>query len=373
MQVIQKITHKDIGDYLKKAATGNNEAVNSDGGHLIAQAVVSEIVDNLELASPLWDKARKFPLEGYGNNGLRIPYNNTSGEVTATTGARAYWVAEAGEKTISKAQIGQSAITCGKLVVRIPTTDELKQDSTLLADFIVDEATKAITNSVEYYMIRGSSTQAVQGIANAADKATLISNCSANITEGQMVGFVDKLNPIYHNTAEWYVSPQQYTTLVANTDYTNETALVWDSSIAKYRLMGFPVTALPQLTGDPYHIILGDFGVYGLVYRLDINVSEHIRFDYDESEWRIVMRIGGHVLTESQVLQDGNTYGAFVVPEGGEAAGSSSSSSSSSSSHSSSSSSSSVEYSSSSSSVDSSSSSSSSSGGNSSSSSSSSG
>jgi len=355
MEIIMDI--KSIGEYLKKAATGNNESVDSEGGYLVTHEIVDRIYDVLKLTSPMYDKAQKFTLSGgRGANGLKIPYNNSALTTEPSTGARAYWVKEAAQKTISKPQIGMSDISTEKLVVRIPVTDELNSDSSVLAQYVIDQAAKAIKNAIEYYMIHGASDEAIKGIANAADKATLASNAAADVTEAELVGFVDKLNPIYLNSAEWYVSPQQFS-VICMINYTSENTLQFEGG--QYWLFGMPVNVSPLLVADPYHIILGDWSVYGIVQKeIQIARSEHIRFDYDETEFRLVMRIGGDVLAETQVLNDGVTYAAFVVPTDGEANASSSSSSSSSSQSSSSSSSSSVDSSSSSSSVDSSSSSS---------------
>ena len=335
---MNSMTYKDIGDYLKKAATGNNTQNDTDGGYLETQAIVSEIIDNLKTKSILWDSATKYTITK--GNGLKLPYNNTSIETTPTTGARAYWVEEADQSTLSKVQFGAKNIICGKLIVRVNVTDELIEDSAPLAQFIIDQGTKAIMHAVQYHMLRGSSTQAIKGIANAADQATLVSNCSADITEAEIIEFVDKLNPIYHDDAAWFIAPQQYTQLWS-LNYTNETALCMQNGVPY--LYGFPVYVLPQLTSDPYHVVLGAFSVYNLVYRSDISVADKVRFDSDETEFRIVLRIGGDVLAENQTLDDGNTYAAFVVADGGEANASSSSSSSSSESSQSSSSSSSSE------------------------------
>ena len=358
---MENISKKQIGEYIIKSATGLNEAVDADGGHLIVRELVKEIVDTLRLESPFYNKVRKFTVQNQRGNGLRVPYSITSAANAASVGTRAYWIGEAEEKTISKPQLGQADLVLDKLVVRVPVTDELLSDTSLLADFVIAEAVRAIGYKMDWEMIYGVG-KSIKGVAGDGDHATMVVDATADITEAEIKNFVAALNPAAYKRAEWYVAPQQYDHL-CSLNYTNETALVFENG--SYYLFGFKLNVIPQLTADPYGVILGDFSNYGIAIKgPSIKESSDIRFVNDETEIRVVLRVGGSAICSTMVLDDGNTYGYFVVPGGGEAGASSSSSTSSSSSESegntssSSESSESVGNNSSSSSVDSSSSSS---------------
>jgi HK97 family phage major capsid protein len=331
----KEISRKSIGEYILKSATGNNESIDADGGALINRAIVAEIVDALKLESPIYNKCRKFTVGNGRGNGIKVPYSITSAANAASVGTRAYWVSEAEQKTISKPQLGQADMVFGKLVVRVPVTDELMADCSLLADFVIAEAVRAITYKIEDEIIKGVGT-AIKGVAGDGDHASIVVDVDADITEADIKEFVDALNPVCYKRAEWYFAPQQWS-VVCSINFTNETALAFDNG--KYYLYGFPVNVIPQLTDDPYSVVLGDFSAYGIAIRgPSIRESSDIRFDYDETEIRICLRVAGSAICSTMALDDGNTYGFFVVSAGGEAGASSSSSSDSSSSSTSSSS-----------------------------------
>ena len=335
------ITKKDLGEFLIKSATGLSESIPEDGGHLLTRYMVDQVFDALKYDSIIFNKARKFYVANSRGNGIKVPYSTTPLTNEPNTGTRAYWIAEAADKTISKPQLGVADMQFAKLVVRVPVTDELLQDAALLADFVIFEAARAITYKVEREAIFGVG-KSIKGVAGDGDYATLVVDTSADITEAEIKNYVAALNPLAYKGAEWYIAPQQFDN-ICSINYTNETGLVFEDG--RYYLFGFPVNVVAHLTADPYGIVLGDFSAYGLAIRgPSIAISDDIRFLNDESEIRVVLRIAGAPLTANMTLDDTNTYAFFVVPDGGEAnASSSSSSSSSESSESSSSSSSSSE------------------------------
>ena len=123
---ITQITRKQIGEYILKSASGNNETVDVDGGYLVSRSIINEIIDTLKYQSVLFNKARKLNIPTGQGNGIKVPYSITDLTNEPSTGTRAYWVSEAAQKTISKPQLAQADLQFGKLVVRVPVTEDRK-------------------------------------------------------------------------------------------------------------------------------------------------------------------------------------------------------------------------------------------------------
>jgi len=195
------------------------------------------------------------------------------------------------------------------------------------------------------------------GIMSASTNGTIGVAIANPLTEAIMENFDKALAPASAANSEYYVSKENYNDLT-DIDWTNDNAVTYEDG--HMYVLGHKVNIMEQMT-SPYNLMLGDVSQYLVLTKggieTDVNIS--IRYDYDESTIRWLLRINGKSYGQAYTLEDGTEVATFVIPEDTPAQESSSSSSVDSSSSSSSSSHSSS--SSSSSSVDSSSSSSSSS------------
>lgn len=337
------VSNKELGQYLKdeiiKAATGMNEAVQVDGGSLVGKQVVGQIFNQLESTSPIFNKVKKIVVQ----KGPVVKINGMVNEQKdePSTGLRAYWINEADSYTASKIKFSGYELELNKLIVRVPATNELVQDNESFGAAFLESANQAIRYKVEKEILLGMN-HSIYGVAGKGDEATITVATSADITEAEIKAYVAKLHPSAYANAEWYITPQQYDNILS-INYTCEQLLNFVDG--NYYLAGFKINVVPQLVGTPYHVILGDFTKFAIIYiEPKFSTSDDIRFLEGEKEYRIALRIAGHTYAMNSPLDDGNTYGYFIVPSGGEADASSSSSDSSSTSSTSSSSSSSSSY-----------------------------
>ena len=364
--VLEKVDRKEIGLYLKdviqKTISGNSTQVAADGGNAVGARLISEIFDQLDYKGVIWSKIRKIGVIRGSSVKMPSMVNTLANE--PITGIRTYWTNEGDQSTASKIRYSGIEIELDKLTTRVPVTNELDMDNVNFADSFMEAATESLIYKIEReaFLAVGKS---IKGIAGDGDFATVTVSTTTDIVESELKAYVDALHPMAYANAEWYVTPQQYS-VITSINYTADNALTFENG--NYYLFGFKVVLTPQLVGTPYHVVLGDFTKYAIGYfEPKFSNSIHVRFLEDEKEMVLHTRICGSTFAETSALDDGNTYGFFVLPSGGEAGASSSSSTSSSSSESegntssSSESSESVGNNSSSSSVDSSSSSSSSS------------
>ena len=82
--------------------------------------------------------------------------------------------------------------------------------------------------------------------------------------------------------------------------------------IAGKKLLGIPVTVMPQLNAE---VVLANLNHYTVaVPRINdvMSVSESIRFDYDETVYRLVHRGAGAATWANRTSADSLTIGAFV-------------------------------------------------------------
>lgn len=307
-----------------KAATGNNEAVSADGGALVQQAVYAGVVETIRNGGRLASRAQ---LVTSNSIGIKVPFSKTPSSDSPSSGTRAYWAEEAAQATISKPQLGAASLRPGKLVVRVPVTDELLNDVDYLSSYIERESVKAALYKIERCMLLGNQV-AVHGVAGDGDGATVSVTVADTPTLANLKSMVAALNPDAYEGAEWYVSPQVYAGIVDNeADHTSYIQF----ENGRYWILGFPVRCMPQLGDPPNHIVLGDFTRYVLQLREpDFSQSGDLRFDFDETEFRLCQRAAGNAAAATMGLDDGETYGFFVVPDTAEANQSSSSSSASS-------------------------------------------
>jgi HK97 family phage major capsid protein len=327
-----EITKKDVTEYISKAVTGLSEGTAADGGNLITRYIADQIINKAFYESIVAKNCKQYTYTG-GGDGLKIPYCTSPLQNEPTTGIRAYWIAEAAQKTISKPQIGQADVGFSKLVVRVPVTDELRADSSLVYDLVLQQGAGAMAYKIDYEILRGKGlTSTILGVASGAGTigTTFVGVASAGavVNTTTLGTFVSALHPQAYKDAQWYVSPDAYRQ-IAQLD---EQVISWGAEGNKLHAYGFPVVVAPQLDNYstyvapttaagsghemPNHMILADFSNYCLVQRPpQVKESSDFRFQYDESEIRIVLRIGGQMAAETMTLDDGRTYGYAVVPQ----------------------------------------------------------
>lgn len=305
----KKLADMYVRSLVNKSATGMNEATAADGGAAIGVEIAEGIYGRMVSTSSILSSAAIIPMTK--GSTIKVPYINDYLSVDEREdGVRAYWIDEAGEKTISTPVLGSAQMELGKLVVRIPYTDELFNDRPDLVEWLTVAASDAIRNKLEYGMIYND-LGAVLGVAGGGDgeKATVKSGFSAVPSEAQLIAAYKLLNPLAVAGARWYVSQATYADLSAATyDVLNR------EEEGQMYIVGLPVEVCPWLNAD-LHIVLANFAGYGLAAKqAKVMVSDQLNFDTDQSEFRMVYRVAGKPITEVQEI-DSTDVGYFVIPD----------------------------------------------------------
>lgn len=156
------------------AATGNNEAVGSDGGFLLQQEFSRELLGRTYQTGELASRVTRRQI-GAGSNGISI---NTIDETSRADGSRfggvrAYWVAEGGSYTGSRPKFRRFSLNLEKLTGLYYATDELTQDLVALASEIEGAFSQEFQFAIDEAIYNGSGAGAPLGILGSAALVTV--------------------------------------------------------------------------------------------------------------------------------------------------------------------------------------------------------
>jgi len=311
-------------------AAGLNETVLSEGGFTLQKDFSQEILQVAFDVGKVGKLCRRIQISGNSNN-IKIPGLDETSRVAGSRygGVQSYWLAEAAENTASKPKFRQVELNLKKSVVLIFTTDELLQDSLVLENVIRTTAASELAFSLDDAIINGTGAGQPLGILNAGclvSQAKETGQKAATVILENVLGMWSRMIGSSRGNAVWLINqniePQLYTM-----------SLAVGTGGAPVFLPGGAVSGQPYMTllgrpvipcehcatlGTAGDIILADFANgYILAEKGGIasDVSIHVRFVYDESVFRFVMRIDGQPMLASAVTpyKGTQTQSHFVV------------------------------------------------------------
>jgi len=298
---------------LYNAATGLGESVASDGGFLVQQDFVNALMQDAFSTGVLASRCRRQPISGNAN-GLKINgVDETSRASSRYGGIIAYWADEAAEKTASKPKFRQIELSLKKLVGLCYATDELLMDATALEGFVREAFPGEFGFKLDDAIINGTGAGQPLGVLNAGCLVTVAKEsgqaADTVVAENIVKMYARRFAGQTGNYAWFYnqnIEPQLFTmSLAVGTGGIPIYMPPGGLSDAPYgRLMGLPAIAIEQAAtlGDAGDIILANFqNGYVLAEKggIQADVSIHVRFIYDESVFRFVMRVDGQPVRAS--------------------------------------------------------------------------
>lgn len=296
-----------------QAATGLGESVPSDGGFLVQQDFTTELLQDVFQTGVLASRCRRIPISGNAN-GIKINgVDETSRALTRYGGIRGYWEEEAAEKTKSKPKFRKIELDLNKLIGLCYATDELLADAAALEAFIRQAFVGEFGFLLDDAIINGTGAGQPVGILNAGSLVSVSKEdgqvADTVVTENIVKMYARRFAALTGNYAWFYnqnIEPQLFTmSLSVGTGgipvYMPPGGLS-DSPYA--RIMGLPAYAIEQAAtlGDKGDIMLCDFADgYVLAEKggIQADMSIHVRFIYDESVFRFVLRVDGQPVRAS--------------------------------------------------------------------------
>ena len=295
-----------------RSISGLGETVPSDGGFLVQQDFSNELLQQVFQTGILAQRCRKVTISGNANSIKMNGIDETSRVTTRSGGIVGYWEEEAAEKTASKPKFRKIDLSLKKLIGLCYATDELLNDAAALEGVIRDGFISEFGFLLDDAIINGTGAGQPLGILNAGCLVSVTKETgqkAATLVAENIIKMDSRLFATSGPNAVWLINqntkPQLYTMSISVGAggvpvYMPAGGL---SGLPYGTLLGKPVIPIEQCAtlGTVGDIILADFSGYLLAEKGGIasDMSIHVRFVYDESVFRFVLRVDGQPVRAS--------------------------------------------------------------------------
>ena len=292
------------------AASGLNETTSSDGGFLVQQDFVQELIAGVETEAVLAPKCRMQPISGNANS-IKINGVDETSRIDGSRqgGIQVYMADEAEEATASKPKFRKIELNLNKMMGVCYATDELLMDAAALEGFIRNAFPAEIAFKKDDLIFRGTGAGQPLGILNAGclvSQAKETGQAKDTILAENVINMQSRIFAKSFSNASWYVNqmclPQLHTMSIA-IGTGGQLVFMPPGGLTNSpfgTLLGRPVIPIEQASalGDLGDIVLADMNGYILAEKggVKADVSIHVRFLYDEQVFRFSLRIDGQPL-----------------------------------------------------------------------------
>jgi len=304
-----------------KAASGNNELQDSEGGFLVQQDQTNELMTRTMETAVLASRVASQEVAG---NGLRWneldDYDRTDGSHPTNV----YWTAEAATKTKSTPTFNRREMQLEKLAGLYYATDELLEDAPGLSGQVSSWFSNEFGWQLDECIYNGNGAGKPQGFMQSAALVTVAKETSQTadtIVAENIVKMFARMPARHQGGAVWLINqdawPQLPLMTIGDTPvYLPPTGLI-DAPAGL--LMGKPVIMVEQAStvGDLGDIAYVNLSEYLMIRKGGIKAdsSIHVRFINDETAFRFVLRTNGQTKwSKALTPQNGsNTLSPFVT------------------------------------------------------------
>ncbi|MCK4794971.1 MAG: phage major capsid protein [Desulfobacteraceae bacterium] len=313
------------GDIISKVAGHMEIGEDSQGGFLVPEVYRKQLY---EIAlEGMVVRPRGATVIPMSSDSVKIPYvNDTSHASTVFGGISATWTAEAAQKSATKPTFGQMELTPHKLAGITYASNELIDDSMFsLAALIKRMFGSAWGYFEDDAFLVGTGAGQPLGIQNCGCTINVLRHTANRVMIEDVSEMWMRLLPTSQRNAYWIANPTVIPQLLqmgsANAADASGKNLVYIDRVPDgpvWKIWGRPVifSEKMQALGTQGDIGLYDFRYYLIGDRqpITIDASEHIRFDYDETAWRFVLRVAGQCWPQAAMTlrRGGITQSPFV-------------------------------------------------------------
>ena len=312
-----------------RAATGLSEGVGGDGGFLLQPQFTTELLKVSFETGVLAKLCRTMPMS---SNQLIIPGWDETNRATGSRygGVQGYWLAEAAEKSASHPKFRRIELNANKAAVLVYTTDELLEDHPALEAHVREAASGEIGFMIDDGIVEGTGAGRPLGIKNAGCLVSVSKEggqAATTFIYENACNMWARLLPQSQKNAVWLINqdvwPQLFTmNLAVGAGGAPVFLPAGGASASPYASMfGRPIMPIEQCetlgtSGDVYLCDFKNGYVLGQKGGLKSDVSIHVRFIYDESVFRFVIRVDGQPILAAPITPfkgTGNTLSHFVA------------------------------------------------------------
>ncbi len=307
-----------------RAASGLNESTPSDGGFLVQQDFVTDLLKRTYDTGILASKVAKIPISTNAN-GLKINAvdENSRGNGSRWGGIQTYWENEAEQFTASRPKFRTMDLSLKKLTGLCYATDELLQDAAALESVLRMAFAEEFGFKMDDAILCGTGSGQPLGILNsdALVKVAKDSSQSTPITVQNLLNMWSRLWTRSRASSVWYVNqeiePLLYTLTIGDKPVYIPAGGLSEAPYAT--LFGRPIMPLEQCSavGEVGDIVLADMSQYLLIDKGGINAASsiHVRFLYDENVFRFIYRVDGQPIWNKPITpyKGNNTISPFIA------------------------------------------------------------
>ncbi len=316
---------------LVHAPTGMSEISDPDGGFLVPPEHLQTLLKLAWDASDLFGRTTKIPM---ATNSIDMPVvtNTDRRKGHRNGGIQVYWVAEAAQKTKSKPAFGKVGLKLNEIAGLVYVTNTLLEDSPIsLEPLLGPMFAQEFAIEVDDAIFSGTGAGQPLGILNAPCLVTTpheFGQAAATLVSENIINMWSRMWSPSKKRAIWFVAPDTLPQLMTMTiDVGTGGHALWlpANTLAGQpysTLFGRPVIELEQasLLGTIGDITLCDYSYYLIGQKakgLQTATSIHLRFDWDETAFRYVMRLDGQPWWNSVItpMNGGPTQSPFVALE----------------------------------------------------------
>lgn len=310
-------------------SAGMNESVASDGGFLVQEDYTSTLLKRAYETGMLVKECTKLPISA-ASNSAKIPRIDETSRVDGSRwgGVRAYWEGEGETLTASRPKFGELDLKLKKLTGLCYATDEMLQDVPLLGSYISLAFQEEFGFKFDDAIFRGTGAGQPLGIISAG---CLISQAKES---GQTVDTVvaeniekmfSRMDPRSMARAKWYINQEVWPQIFQLHHAVGTGGVPMYVEPGKFAdapngsLLGRPIEVIEQCSaiGDVGDIVFADLSRYLWADKGGIQsaASIHVRFVYDETAFRFIVRVDGQPMYKAALTpyKGTSTISPFVA------------------------------------------------------------
>lgn len=308
------------------AAQGSNEAVDSEGGVLVAPEFTSQILQRTYENGQVASRCFEMPM---ASNRLVL---NAVDEDSRADGSRwggllAYWAAEAGKYNGTKPKFRPMQVTANKLIGLVYVTDEQIEDAPALMAYVNKAMPDEFTFKIEDAIFNGAGAGMPLGINNSGALLTVAKaagDVGKTVSTDDVLAMWSRMWAPSRQNAVWFtnqdVEPKLYPlTLGTGTAVQLLYTPPGQRGNQYGLLLGRPVIPIEQAAtlGTPGDIVLADMSQYILGKKGGIraDASMHVAFLTGEQAFRFTLRLDGQPTWKKPLTpkNGANTLSPFVA------------------------------------------------------------
>jgi HK97 family phage major capsid protein len=305
-------------NHVSAAVSGLNEGTASDGGFAVQPDFLPGIMEPVYATGEIASRVTRIPV-GPNANGVKF---NVVEETTRASGSR--WggiqfnmAGEGTQGTATKPKLRQVALDLKKAIGLWYLTDELLEDSTAMESLAQKGFSTELQFFVEDLFVNGNGAGQPLGIINslafvsqAIEGSQTIANSAASIA-ANVSKMKSRFPASLYKNAVWLANQELEPTFITATlggtsaampIYMPQGAL---SAMPYATILGRPVIYVDYCAavGTPGDLILADLSQYATIDKNGVATatSMHLRFDYDETAFRMTYRFDGQPIWKQAV------------------------------------------------------------------------